>query len=76
MGKVIHMTKKRLPPLNGGEDDRSIVEREIRRYRALAAVGWTDDLCECCRRKLWERAGTIEPPPGQEQQKTAEDGPI
>jgi hypothetical protein len=34
-----------------------VVLRELRRTRALRAVGWLDDVCADCKRKLWHRAG-------------------
>jgi hypothetical protein len=37
-----------------------VVRREKRRYAALRAIGWSDDLCESCRRKIWLRAGEEE----------------
>jgi hypothetical protein len=43
------------------------LKREINRYRALRAVGWTDGLCESCKRILWLRAGEEDPdvPPSE-----------
>lgn len=33
------------------------VQREIRRYRALRAIGWLDGCCNHCRSLIWNRAG-------------------
>lgn len=38
------------------------VRREIRRYQALRAIGWTSDLCPSCRRKIQLRAGAEDCP--------------
>jgi hypothetical protein len=80
MGTVVYM-KNRLPP----RPDDPTVQREVNRYRALiqrqrllSALGWLDsELCQHCRRQLWERAATIEPMPEKEEAiRHVEDGVI
>lgn len=34
-----------------------VLLRELRRYRALGAIGGRDGLCESCSRLVWHRAG-------------------
>ncbi len=65
MGELIYMKNwngKRRGGIDGLRiDPDDEVAREIRRYQALRQIGWTDDLCESCRRKIWLRAGEDAP---------------
>lgn len=52
------------------------VERELRRYRNLRAIGWGNGLCGACYRLIWLRAGEEQPIPTSELQKIDGDGVI
>lgn len=52
------------------------VEREIRRYRNLRAIGWGNGLCAACYSLIWIRAGEDDHDPTSEAQKSDGDGAI